>query len=260
MMRKVRFRKIGVGMSLIIMSSLVGGCTMRSGAVSYIKDSIKAEIVYKDVNVSTEEDMKAYALERLQEKYNQTFEIEEIINYDHKNGEEDMPMNLTGRGHVVGDESLYCYFEVIQPHGFKDDYATNYYKDDITEYVKKGLKGISSDYELYINHHLTVKTYDPKMDYKEYLQDGLCCIDYTAYVDESEDYHTYIPLIREWMDALYTADYKWYLKICSRQDNDKLYFTLDPGDYGFNSSDDWDDEKIYDSIVDNVKYWELFDE
>ena len=257
-MRKARFRKIGVGMSLVIMSSLMGGCGIRSGAVSYIKDSIKAEIVYKDVNVSTEEDMKAYALERLQKKYNQAFEIEEILDYGHQYGKEDMPMRLNGKAHVVGDESLFCYFLVTQPHGFTDEYATNYYKEDITQYAKESLKGVSDDYEIEIDHSLTAKSYDPKMDYKEYLYDGLCCIRYTVYVEDSEDYHTYIPLIRKWMDALYALDYRWFFEVCDK--DGKWYFTLDPVDYGFDSSDDWDDETIYETIVDSVKNRDFYDE
>ena len=246
-MRKIKVNKMYIGVSFLIMSSLLGGCGIRKGAVSYIKDSIKAEIAYKDVNVSTEEEMKAYALERLQDKYNQAFEIEEIFYYNHEDGEEGMPMKLKGRAHVEGDESLYCYFKVTQPNWFEDDYATNYYKEDITNYIEESLKGISCDYELYIDHDLTVKNYNPKMDYKEYLYDGLCGIDYTVYVDESEDYHTYIPLIREWMDVLYAADYKWYFEIYDKKG--KLYYTLDPGDNGFHSSEEWTDESIYENII-----------
>ena len=257
-MRKIKVSKIYIGVSLLIMSSLIGGCGRHVSTLRNIKENVEAEITYKDVNVSTEEEMKAYALERLQEKYKQAFEIEEILAYGHQDGEEDMPMRLNGKAHVVGDENLYCYFEVTQPHLFIDEYATNYYKEDITQYARESIKGVSDDYEIDIEHSLTAQVYDPKMDYKEYLYDGLCHIRYTVYVEDSEDYHTYIPLIRKWMDALYALDYRWFFEVCDK--DGKWYFTLDPVDNGFDSSDDWDDEMIYDSIVDRVENRDFYDE
>ena len=240
------------------MSSLIGGCGRHVSTLRNIKENVEAEITYKDVNVSTEEDMKAYALERLEEKYKQAFEIEEIFVYGHQDGEEDMPMYLNGKVHVVGNESLYCCFSVTQPHLFTDNYEMNYYKEDIIKYAKESIKGVSDDYKIQIDHSLTAKVYDSKMDYKEYLYDGLCCIRYTVCVEDSEDYHTYIPMIRKWMDALYTLDYEWFFEVCDK--DGQWYFTLDPGDNGFDSSDDWDDKMIYESIVDEVEYRDFYNQ
>lgn len=227
---------------------LAGGCTMNSHLVEGIAQSEKGKVDHKDVNVSTEVDMKDYALKVLEEKYGQAFEIASILKYDHKDGEENKPMYLNGYAHVIGNEDLDCYFVVTEPNEFVDDFATNYYKEAINKQLSKDFSDLSNEYDIFIDHDLTDKVFDPKMDYQKYLYNKQCCIDVTVYVPYSEDAHDYISVIRAWMDKLYGAKYDWYFELHDQEDKDKCYFTLDPGDNGFDSADDWSDELIYDYI------------
>lgn len=236
--------KMSVIGSLLWVSILAGGCSMTN--------DIQEKMKYKDIEVHTEDEMKEFALESLKEKYKQEFEFVDDFIYEHEDGEENKPMYLNGYAYVATNRELGCYFEVREPNKFVDDYATNYYEDDIKQYLKESLKGGLSDYEIFISYNLSDRTFKPTMNFRKYLYDDNCCINYTAYVEQSEDVHTYIPLIREWMKELYKADYRWYFELHDTENKSKKYFTLYPGDNGFDSVDDWTDDYIYECICSNI--------
>ena len=247
-------KKSLVILTLTLSCILIGGCGMDHKIVEDTINKLKEESKYKDVEVHTEEEMKDYALLRLKEKYNKEFEFEEDLRYRPEN---DDIMCLNGHAHVIGDEELRCYFGVTEPNQFRDNYASNYYKEDIKKYLEPTLKNISSEYEISVGYDINSKVFDPEMDFKKYLYNDKCEIYYTAYVKEVSDYHQYIPIIREWMEVLYKADYKWYFELHDIDDKDKYYFTLDPGDNGFNSPEDWKDELIYKYILSRLEFQEL---
>lgn len=95
------------------------------------------------------------------------------------------------------------------------------------------------------------------MDYKDYLYSGQTTIFFYAYVEDVEDHSEYVPLIKAWMEKLYNADFKWYFELREKGNDELHYFTLDPGDNGFTSVDDWSDELIAKYIEDNIKSYNM---
>ena len=230
---------------------LMGGCDM----IHILKETTQEVAEFKEAEVHSEEEMKTFTLQCLKEKYNNEFELEDDLIYAHEHGEEDRPLYLSGHAHVVGKDDLRCYFEVTEPNIFEDNYASNYYKEDIDAYLRKKNGPMSSEYDIEALNNISNKVFDPNMDFKEFLYKYPCDVFYTAYVPATSDVHEYIPIIREWMDVVYAADYDWYFELHDLNNKELCYFTLDPVDNGFDSTDDWDDETIYEYILSNMRSW-----
>lgn len=67
----------------------------------------------------------------------------------------------------------------------------------------------------------------------------------------------YVPLIRAWMEKLYPADFNWYFELRDKENDELRYFTLAPGDNGFDSTDNWSDEMIARYIADNIAFYHM---
>lgn len=241
----------------LLLSSIILGCVLMGGCgMDQSLTTSKQKILeFKNADVHTEEEMKDFALQCLKDKYGYNFEFEQDLTYAHENGHENRPLYLNGHVHVVGNETLRCYFEVTEPNIFRDNYASNYYKEDIIAYLTDKIGDMPSAYEIEVTNRISNTVFDPNMDFKDFLYQCDCEVSYTAYVPATDDPHEYIPIIRKWMDVMYNADYDWYFELHDIQDKDLCYFTLHPGDNGYDSTDDWDDETIYNYIMDNLKGW-----
>lgn len=230
-------------MAGIVFCMLIGGCALDEG----LKD--------RQVHVETMEEMKTFAKEKLSERYGTPFiimdEKPEALTYV----ADEESKHLSGQAYVKGEPDKSCYFRVEAPHTFKDDFATQYYKEEILAAIQPQLEGIEkSSYNIIIDHDLSSKLIDPsKTSYKDYLYDGHCCLCFTAFTEEKEALEQYIPVIREWMNVLYAADYHWYFELRSSEDQEKILFTLDPGDNGFDASEDWEDDYICRCIESNLR-------
>lgn len=205
---------------------------------------------YKSVVVQSEDSMKRFALETLKSKYQREFELSDQLTYE----EEDGKWYLNGCAYVKGHEDLKCYFEVSEPNKLQDDFAINYYREDILKAIKPSLANIDGMYSCEIIHDLSAATFDPdKEDYKKFLYDGKCTIYYVAYVNESNSYEDCVMAIKSWIKVLYKADYNWYFVLRDAKCKTKCYFTLESRENDGKSLEDWSDEAIYDSIYSRVK-------
>ena len=201
------------------------------------------------VRGQTESSMKRFALEKLRSKYGREFELGQQVTYE----EEDGKWYLNGCAYVKGHEELKCYFEVSEPNRFQDDFAVNYYREDILKALKPSLANIEGVYSCEIIHDLSAATFDPKEDYRKFLYDGKCTIYYVAYAKESSSWEEYVDAIKSWMKVLYKADYNWYFVLRDAKCKTKCYFTLESKENGGDTPEDWSDEAIYEAIYSRIK-------
>lgn len=134
------------------------GCKMSVTDIVNIKDAIRDEQTYEDVEVYSEEEMREYALERLKNKYGEDFEFEEEgLKYGYWDKERKDFLYMTGWVHVIGDEEKRCVFKVKEPNDFSDNYEINYYKEEIDSYIRNEWSDLDSDYKIEIDHGLSKK-------------------------------------------------------------------------------------------------------
>ena len=216
----------------------LGGCAMKKGIVS--EESLR---------VRSEAAMKRFALNKLRSKYRREFELGQQLIYEEDGGK----WFLNGCAYVKGHEELKCYFEVSEPNRFQDDFAVNYYREDILKAIKPSLANIEGMYSCEIIHDLSSATFDPRGDYKKFLYDGKCTVYYVAYAKESSNWEDYIRVIKSWMKVLYKADYNWYFVLRDTKCKTKCYFTLESAQSDKKIPEDWSDDAIYESIYSRIK-------
>lgn len=160
--------------------------------------------------------------DELKNRYNTEFTIKEIIFDD----EEDYS------GFAYDEEGKSCYF-LLNDGNLHDNYSIHYYEDDILSLINGYPKGgtVTVEYSVY------GKRLEGKQDPKEFLYDSNVEIWFSTQVTRKN----FLTVIRPWLNFLYDQDYKWYFEA---YDGQILAFTLDPGDNGFTSSQDWSDEML----------------
>ena len=237
---------------------MLAGCSMEKvdsakqtveEVVHDVKESVEVYKMHKDVEVHTEEEMRAFALECLEEKYGKPFLIDETYcEYEHLNGHEDKPMALYARAYPEDDEKDVCGLLVEEPNIFKDNYSVNYYLPKIEEKIfpemeKYGVKG-----QIEIEYPLMTGTIGENLSAEDVIYDGNTKIYFYQEVADQSDISAYIPLIRKWMNFLYTCDFKWYFTLTAEGNINYQYIGISKSDYGYTSSDEWSDERIIEEI------------
>lgn len=77
--------------------------------VRSVIEDVKEYKQHKDIEVHTEEEMREFALQYLEEKYGETFQIDEAYCvYDHLNGHEELPMVLRVRAYAEEKAGRIC--------------------------------------------------------------------------------------------------------------------------------------------------------
>ncbi len=214
-----------------------------------VKESVEEYKLHKDVDVHTEEEMRAFALECLEQKYGKPFLIDETYcEYEHFNGHEDKPMVLYARAYPEGDEKDICGLYVEEPNIFKDNYSVNYYLPEIEEKIFPEMEQYGVEGKIEIDYPLMTGTIADNLSAEDVIYDGSTRLFFYQEVAEESDISAYIPLIRKWMDFLYTCDYDWYFALTAEGDLNYQFFGISKGDYGYTSSDEWSDERIIDDI------------
>ncbi len=78
----------------------------------------------KDVMLHSEEEMRQFALSSLDEKYSESFVIDEsFYRYKHKNGHEDIPIILNVRIRPESDDNLCAAFYLTEYGSIIDNYS-----------------------------------------------------------------------------------------------------------------------------------------
>ena len=202
----------------------------------------------EEKSLYTENDMVEYALARLEEKYHVTFEIEpDGRMFGHQDGNEKKPLNLRAYGHPVGNEEERFFVIVTESGGFRDNYWVFEYQNEVAELVKKDLEAFDLEADIEVDYPATEEKPAADLTAQQLIYDPECILFFEPQVDDQETQEGYVPVIRQWMRFLYGLDYNWYLEV-HRKSDQALLFTLDPGDNGFKSEEDWSDERIAEYI------------
>ncbi len=255
-MRKTGFLAVAV---LILFT--ISGCSHTVNVVHLAKeeiDNILNERNYKDVNVRTKEEMGDFALRCLKDKYGKEFVIdyETFSRYKDGSDTDDGRALLKARAFPSDEPSEVCGITVKEPNIFKDDYYCYLYKDEIKKIIDPQLEayGLEHDFQIYNDVQLEGLP-DEKITAEEFLANRGTEIWFDIPVDEQEDVKEYIPIIRKWMDFLYSTDeFDWYFSLCSKYEFNKYYFTLKKGDGKKQSSSEWSDEEILQEIDRTINF------
>ena len=238
---------------LLVLLNII--CIMMSGcSLQNVKESIEQYYANKDIKVHTEDEMRAFALECLEVKYGKTFKIDEsYCQYVHKDGHEEMPMILSARAYPEDDPMDLCGILVEEPNIFKDNYSVKLYRQEIEEIITPEMEKYKVNGQIEIDYPLMSGTIGDDLRATDIIYDDDTCICFYQEVDE-EDKDTLIPLIRKWLDFLYSCDYDWYFALVDKNENDNQLFCVSKGDFGYTSSKEWSDERIIDILEMNKDF------
>ena len=215
-----------------------------AGPLDSFSGSFEENHMESENRVYTEIEMADFALERLEEKYHKPFEIESSGRmYGHQDGKENKPVSLRAYAHPAGNEEERFFLIVTEPDSFRDNYWVYEYKQEVTKLVEKQLEPFGLKAVLEIDYPVTAEKPSPDLTAEELLHDPECILFFEPRIENQKQKSDYIPVIRQWMEFLYPLDYNWYFEL-HRDPDDALIFTLDPGDNGFKSSEDWKDELL----------------
>ena len=218
-----------------------------------VKESVDTYNRHKDVEVHSEEEMREFALNCLEEKYGKPFVIDESYYvYEHFNGHENMPMILNARAYPEGDENDICAFYVKEPNFFKDNYSVNSYLPQIEDKIFPEMEkyGIEGKFDLI--YPLSTGTVGDNLSVDDIIYNNGATIYFYQEVEEESDISAYIPLVRKWLDFLYTCDYDWYFTLTAEGNINYQYIGISKGDFGYTSTDEWSDERIIHHIETSI--------
>ncbi|MCR5719964.1 MAG: hypothetical protein K6F84_05310 [Lachnospiraceae bacterium] len=213
----------------------------------YVSDKTSSYTKVKNVNVHTEDEMLEFALSYLEEKYGEEFVIDKsFYKYKHKNGHEDAPMVLNARVRPVSDDSLVAAFYLEEPNLIRDNYSAVSHLHEVEdvlflEFEEHGLEGTiiidASSLDEDLDEDVTAEDiiYNDKIDIKIYQP-----------VNKDGEMEDNLPLIRKWLDYLYTCDYNWDFGLVAEDDSDYILFQINKFDHGYNSSAEWSDKELLD--------------
>lgn len=217
--------------------------------VKKLAQSVKEYNMHKDVEVHTEEEMKEFALKCLEEKYGKKFLIDDAhCHYNHFNGHEEQPMVLRAKAYPEEDESDICGIFVEEPNVFQDNYSINFYRQEIEEKIVPEMDKFGIEGKIEFDYPYMTGTIGNNLSAEDIIYDKNTCICFFPSAAMESDMSVYIPLIRKWLDFLYTCDYDWYFALTDEEDMDYQFIGISKGDYGYTSSDQWSDEKIMEGI------------
>ena len=230
--------------------------TMRE-TVRSIKEEVEEYNMHKDIEVHSEEEMREFALNCMEEKYGKPFLIDETYcNYVHFNGHEDMPMVLYARAYPEGDEKDICGLFVEEPNTFKDNYSVKLYRHEIEDVIFPKMEQYDLEGEIEIDYPLMVGTIGDDLSAEDIMYDRNTCIDFFQPVDKEEDIREYIPLVRKWLDFLYTCDYEWYFALTDKENFYYQFIGISKGDHGYTTEEEWSDEQLLRVMEASISYSE----
>lgn len=255
-------------MKKILFVLICAGCLMMTGCSTDEVDSVKetvgetARVVkesvdtynrHKDIEVHSEEEMREFALNCLEEKYGKTFVIDEgYCEYEHFNGHENMPMTLRARAYLEGDENVTCGLYVEEPNIFKDNYSAKCYLPQIKEKIFPEMEKYGIEGEIELEYPVSTGTVGDNLSADDIIYDGSAQIYFYQEVEEESDISAYIPLVRKWLDFLYNCDYDWYFTLTAEGNINYQYIGITKGDFGYTSTDEWSDERIIHHIETSI--------
>ncbi len=245
-----------IALSLITSITLCG-C---SNTVEKISELYKYFSEKKEIEVHTQEEMEAYALSSLKDRYGKEFAIDHdtFCKYGHFNGHEDKEMVLRARAYPVDAPEDYCGIYVKEPNYFSENYYVYQFKDEIGQKIYPAMQEYGLDNDFYIDATLKTLPVAPDMTADELLYDPDTTINFKVYMPKEEDYSVYFPVIRQWAEFLYSdsVDYDWYFSINSEDDPLLSYFSMYKGEHSYTSADQWTDEDFIDGFED----WEILND
>ncbi len=226
-------RKISAAIAFLIFLLLTGCSKSNKG------DDLE------NIDVHSEQEMLDFALSYLDQKYDEQFVIDKsYYKYKHKNGHEDAPMVLNARFHPIGDDHLVGAFYLEEPNIISDNYSIimhQYEVEDVLfpEFAKQDLSAVISIDASQIRGDL-----DKDISAEEIIYDDRVTIQVYQPVNRNADMKENLPLIRKWLDYLYTCDYEWDFGLIAEDDNNYILFQINKSDCGYQSADDWSDEEL----------------
>ena len=222
------------------------GLLVVSVSVSACGNEIKGRVMFSDVEAHTLDEMHDFALYALQEKYGIEFELDtENDVYGHKNGHDDMPIELVGSAYPKGNKEDMCRYEIVEPNTFYDNYSSNKYKTQINEYLQAQMDEYGVQGRAEAKRKPSADIFEGELDIPKYLSNGLVTVYYEMDVPEDVTDEEIMAGIRPWMDLCYTRHFDWYFRVYQGED---IVFTLSDSDHGHKSSGEWSDEEILETI------------
>lgn len=240
-MRRMKIRIRGI---LLLAAVVVFAFTCQAGPLEDFFEWIEEDPMENEKSVYTEEEMVKDALACLEERYSAAFEIEpDGRTFGHQNGSEDGPMTLRAYAHPTDREEERFYVIVTEPDSIRDNYWVYEYQPEVAARVQKDLDTAGLTAGIVVDYPATAGRPSQILTAEQLLEDPKCILFFEPTAEDQEDSSAYVPLIRQWMQFLYALDYNWYLELHRISDN-KVIFTLDPGDNGFTGAEDWSDSLI----------------
>ena len=250
----VKTYRIAILIISVICCAFLTGCSgskvqkvkdIAGDTADYVTEKTSEYKKLKDVNVHTEEEMLEFALSYLEEKYDEKFVIDKsYYKYKHKNGHEDAPMILNARFRPVSDDHLVAAFYVTEPNSIIDNYSMIKHQYDVEDYILPELAERGLDGYITISCPLIKGKVDDDITVEDIIYDEGVDIMFYQPVDPEIPMKDNLPLIRKWMDYLYTCDYEWFFSLTDENNPELLLYQLYKNDHGYTSADDWDDEEI----------------
>ncbi|MCR4691241.1 MAG: hypothetical protein K5739_07850 [Lachnospiraceae bacterium] len=213
-------------------------------AAEEIVNKAKEQKTVNNVELNSEEEMQEYALSYLKDKYDREFVIDKTYyKYKQKSNGNDSPMILNARVHPEDDDHLVAAFYLEDTGMIQEDFAViqhQYEVEDILfpQFEEQGLEG------RIIIDSSEMKEVPEDITAKQIIHDENVSIQVYQLVDRDHDRTEDFPLVRKWLDYLYTCDFQWVFGLAAEDDPD--YFLLQIGctDKGYHTGDEWSDKEL----------------
>ena len=241
----------------LLCSAFITGCSgsktqrvidIAGDAAVYVMEKTSDNRKLKDVNVHSEEEMLEFAFSYLEEKYGEEFVIDKsYYKYKHKNGHEDAPMVLNARFRPVSDASLVAAFYLEEPGLIYDDYSVISHLHEVEDVLLPDFAGHGLEGMIVLDSSLITEDLDKNVTAEDIIYDDRIYIKVYQPVNRDSDMEDNLPLIRKWLDYLYTCDYNWDFGLVAEDDTDYILFQVNKDDHGYQSGDDWSNEELLSS-------------
>lgn len=180
-----------------IIICLLGGCRMKG--------------------FESKKDAEKYVIQTMEEKYNEKFEITNVINYK----EEKIGIKwITAKVESKQDNEKKATVYARNTGLVEDNYHIYYFKSQIEDLVdplceaRSGIK----NYEVIVEGNTTNSNWNEKNTLEEYLDKGEYKVDIIGYVDEGKTDDEYADIIYNWLVDLYDSGYNIQLTLNEADD------------------------------------------
>ena len=178
-------------------------------------------------------------------KYGKDFAIDEsYCKYGHVNGHEENSMQLRARAYPVNDPSDICGIKVVEPNKFSDTYSENKYKSVVEERLRPDMEKYGLEGAIEIEYPYMVGIMEDGLSADDVIYGPNSCIRFVDRSEKKNDTSEYIPIIRKYLEYLYTCDFEWYFTIADENDRYYQYVGISKGDHNYTSANEWTDENL----------------